>query len=521
LCATLAIVPALSDDADADALPHLDVYRISDGQPVRDGIIRDISIEYDVCSDVNGTVYSVREGAVLHGGESYLHVSGDHPGPFSLRCNPYTEDEVLRSTGLCVKLYLDPSCTGEPDFASPVRFGEDTLVCSGLMPWTRYHLVVETLFTRSFETPREDFLGVALNFSVTTDYRYNALTLDPNWGDLGTIDTRLLRNGERYSFPVPEREDFVFTGWYTDPQYGENVPNGSIIYLEQDATYYAHWWPRGSHHIEIETPSGCLVEIEEVAEGTATLAIESHSPDGTVWVSFPETNVSVVTMPVVVHLDTSSQKGILTLTGSVLAREQYEAIQGWLLEKGLLVSGTYLVPVGRTVIVEPSVLEELSSTDAVLELPFDAATLFLDTVLMDSLAGLEDDLSITASETSSSSLTMEQKRAIARNRSVDISMSCGDVPIAGFDRALRIRMSADTNDVTEFHVYHVTRDGGKVDMGAVLGDGWVEFSTDHLSVFCLEVHHPEPDRTGTVLMVVVAVAMMLLLPNILKMSRRR
>ena len=100
--------------------------------------------------------------------------------------------------------------------------------------------------------------------------RYNSISVHPYFDEAGTfyINSPVITDGTktsrfepetqtvsekryyslngRYSdLPEPEREGYIFTGWYTDAVGGTRITNGSYVY-SGDKRVYAHWLKTGS-----------------------------------------------------------------------------------------------------------------------------------------------------------------------------------------------------------------------------------------------------------------------------------
>lgn len=72
-----------------------------------------------------------------------------------------------------------------------------------------------------------------------------SITFDANKGELGELvdDNKIVVVDEMYGeMPVPEREGFMFIGWYTATKGGEYVDDETIVSDGESHTLYAHWW---------------------------------------------------------------------------------------------------------------------------------------------------------------------------------------------------------------------------------------------------------------------------------------
>lgn len=74
---------------------------------------------------------------------------------------------------------------------------------------------------------------------------------DPNGGLSDTMITQQKTINSPYgTLPVPTREGYVFTGWYTSANGGTKITSSTIVTNTSDHTLYAHWSP---NHISISS----------------------------------------------------------------------------------------------------------------------------------------------------------------------------------------------------------------------------------------------------------------------------
>lgn len=67
------------------------------------------------------------------------------------------------------------------------------------------------------------------------------VTLDPNGGTVSS-NIKKIGYGEKYgALPIPEKNGYVFNGWYTSLDGGEQINENSINRNKNDSTLYAHW----------------------------------------------------------------------------------------------------------------------------------------------------------------------------------------------------------------------------------------------------------------------------------------
>ena len=65
------------------------------------------------------------------------------------------------------------------------------------------------------------------------------ITLDANEGTI-TSDPIIVKHGQRATLPTPTRDDYVFVGWYTEPEGGEKITD-EFTDWNDDITLYARW----------------------------------------------------------------------------------------------------------------------------------------------------------------------------------------------------------------------------------------------------------------------------------------
>ena len=67
------------------------------------------------------------------------------------------------------------------------------------------------------------------------------LHLDPNGGSIseGTLD---IKAGGSYGLlPSARRDGYIFAGWFTAPEGGEQIISSDMLISEEEHTLYAHW----------------------------------------------------------------------------------------------------------------------------------------------------------------------------------------------------------------------------------------------------------------------------------------
>ena len=101
------------------------------------------------------------------------------------------------------------------------------------------------------------------------------ITFDSQGGN--NIDNRVIESYKRYdTLPIPEKEGYVFNGWYTDPVNGEQIYKSTFSPIS-DVTYYAHWTNRSLlgkavyyDPVSTNTCNGNTYSIEDIKAGTST-----------------------------------------------------------------------------------------------------------------------------------------------------------------------------------------------------------------------------------------------------------
>lgn len=91
-----------------------------------------------------------------------------------------------------------------------------------------------------------DFTNITSDISTKAIYQIDenwdgyVVTFDPNGGTVSPTTMKTSLECTLEEFPVPERDGYIFEGWYTDIKNGEKVEADSMIF-EGDTTLYAHW----------------------------------------------------------------------------------------------------------------------------------------------------------------------------------------------------------------------------------------------------------------------------------------
>lgn len=121
-------------------------------------------------------------------------------------------------------------------------------------------------------SPQRELKGVLSNMYVKLG-KYNiskTVTFDPNGGVVGDASRVIEGVNPIGELPVPEFDNLVFLGWYTEPDGGTLVSSSSIV--SDDITLYAHWDLRGAAKMNGEFYSSVQSAIDVAPDG-ATITV--------------------------------------------------------------------------------------------------------------------------------------------------------------------------------------------------------------------------------------------------------
>lgn len=94
-------------------------------------------------------------------------------------------------------------------------------------------------------------LSIYIDDIVFTDTSEKKIIIfDTNVSDL-TIPNKYVSEGETLTLPIPEKDGFIFDGWYKDSALQEKVDNTIIV--EEDMTLYAKWHRSSIITVDFET----------------------------------------------------------------------------------------------------------------------------------------------------------------------------------------------------------------------------------------------------------------------------
>ena len=82
------------------------------------------------------------------------------------------------------------------------------------------------------------------------------VTLDPNGGECDQTQL-LLTQGECYGvLPAPSLEGYVFQGWFTQAEDGEQITEETLLTADADHTLYAHWQVQTAFTVTLDANGG-------------------------------------------------------------------------------------------------------------------------------------------------------------------------------------------------------------------------------------------------------------------------
>ncbi len=116
-------------------------------------------------------------------------------------------------------------------------------------------------------------LGDHTVYAHYTAYKYT-VTFDANGGVLEGETTKLVSCDSAYGeLPIPTKDNFIFTGWYTEAEGGELVTEETVLTSETGShTLYAHW-----HTTEL---SLTLDKNEDVSSNNSIITVNYNAPYG-------------------------------------------------------------------------------------------------------------------------------------------------------------------------------------------------------------------------------------------------
>lgn len=113
-------------------------------------------------------------------------------------------------------------------------------------------------------------------------YSYK-VTFDPNGGRLAATTWDVL-NGKQYGdygeLPRPEREGYLFAGWYTEAYGGELITADSVVSLFRNSKIYAHW---DEYSLRLDTSIPTTAHKGDEIPLTATLTPDNDEAGEVAW----------------------------------------------------------------------------------------------------------------------------------------------------------------------------------------------------------------------------------------------
>lgn len=90
----------------------------------------------------------------------------------------------------------------------------------------------------------------------TPYYERYTVTLDPNGGTCEISSVNFMEFDCYGDLPVPVRENYVFQGWFTEPEGGNRVEAQMELIVQADHTLYAHWEVKTAFAITFDANGG-------------------------------------------------------------------------------------------------------------------------------------------------------------------------------------------------------------------------------------------------------------------------
>ncbi len=186
-----------------------------------------------------------------------------------------------------------------------------------------------------------------------------AVTLDTNGSSNQLTVVSLPENVCYGQLPQAQREDYIFLGWYTDPEAGILVQPDMALISREDHTLYAHWQPQTEYTVTFDPNGGRLTTDSD------TMTVTKDQPYGELpvpvwegyrflgWYTAPEEGVLV--------------EGETVFTGrdhTLYAHWEYDAVAHWAY---VLQQRVSTIPESRRVVVY---LEKAANYKTYLESDF-------------------------------------------------------------------------------------------------------------------------------------------------------
>ena len=117
--------------------------------------------------------------------------------------------------------------------------------------------------------PKSDLLEEGTELRPKFVKNYYVVTFDANGGTNLSTSRKQVRYGETYGkLPTVEMSGKDFVGWYTEPEGGEHVLEGSLMNKETNHTLYAHFTDKG-YDITFDSKGGNTINKQHVVYNAA------------------------------------------------------------------------------------------------------------------------------------------------------------------------------------------------------------------------------------------------------------
>ncbi|MBR4181557.1 MAG: hypothetical protein IKQ57_05430, partial [Candidatus Methanomethylophilaceae archaeon] len=262
---------------------------------------------------------------------------------------------------------------------------------------------------------------------------------------------------------------------------GVLVTSDDIVDLDSDQNLYAHWMDDDEDSVHIITDHGSDIWIRIVKSGDKPIVrVDGKSPSGRVTSVF-ETEIDGGRIPIDVRNNASD----LTLTDAIDAREQFDAIKGWLEDvKGIGCGGTISLGPGPTSVLHAGAAEELSKSKCEdFVLGGKDVTLGFDKAAMASLSKLDGNVAVSASRADSGSMTPQQAEAVGDAEAYIVSISDGKGAVKKIDGKMSVSFDSGNAGAEGKSAYMVSPDGTKQPVEYSVDGHRVTVTTDTPSVY--------------------------------------
>ena len=472
---------ALSDESDAADTLNVSLYD-SQGKAAT-GILFDTKINTSTRTENGVTAFVVDAGTPLSSGKSHLSISFPDSRDCVLRLSTKIISGFITDTGLIVSFYSDKSLSPDSLVTSMDFRGVGPTEYASERPFktnTPYYITIETAETYRAMQPADVRISAEFTFKADIADGVHELHLYPD-EDASPMTIQVLDGRPYGELPVPSEEGKVFLGWYTDPVDGVLVTSDDIVDLDSDQNLYAHWMDDDEDSVHIITDHGSDIWIRIVKSGDKPIVrVDGKSPSGRVTSVF-ETEIDGGRIPIDVRNNASD----LTLTDAIDAREQFDAIKGWLEDvKGIGCGGTISLGPGPTSVLHAGAAEELSKSKCEdFVLGGKDVTLGFDKAAMASLSKLDGNVAVSASRADSGSMTPQQAEAVGDAEAYIVSISDGKGAVKKIDGKMSVSFDSGNAGAEGKSAYMVSPDGTKQPVEYSVDGHRVTVTTDTPSVY--------------------------------------